>query len=511
MNNRQKEILQTYLDDELEMLAALKVIYKQASKDCADKIRELQQRTDLEHAQSIIWQVQYQQALKKQLDGIVDEMQTNEFASIADYIDNCYVKGYTGVMYDIQGQGIPIVVPIQQNQVVKAIQIDSKLSTSLYNRLGEDTKKLKKSIRTEVSRGIANGSTWNQVATLIAEGMNSPFNTALFNAQRIARTEGHRVQQEAAMDAHSVAKSKGADVVKQWDSTLDGRTRDSHARVDGEIRETDEKFSNGLMFPSDPSGAASEVVNCRCCLLTRARWALGKEELQTLKDRAAYFGLDKTDNFNDYQSKYMNATKYSDLWDDELRKSNSNLDYYTTKQGSNITAQQKNKDLMTASNAYKNLPAKVKSSLKNVVVELGNNANACDIQNKTIKVGIGATEAAVYHEYGHLIETYMMKKSDVDAYKKYLTQGLTIKNVKQKTYYNSVGNPVNIFVLDGANFETEYQSRLYISKISDAFDSNGNINTDAMLECVSEVFRKYMNNEPISDEARKLIESAVLL
>jgi len=111
------------------------------------------------------------------------------------------------------------------------------------------------------------------------------------------------------MDACYKAKAKGADMVKQWDSTLDSRTRESHAIVDGEIRELDEKFSNGLMFPGDPSGGAAEVINCRCALLQRAKWALDEEELQTLKDRAAYYGLDKTDSFEDYKAKYLKAAE----------------------------------------------------------------------------------------------------------------------------------------------------------------------------------------------------------
>ena len=98
-------------------------------------------------------------------------------------------------------------------------------------------------------------------------------------------------------------------MVKQWDSTLDARTRDSHAQIDGEIKELDEKFSNGLMFPGDPNGAAAEVVNCRCALLQRAKWALDEDELQTLKDRAAYYGLDKTKEFDDFKSKYLKAIK----------------------------------------------------------------------------------------------------------------------------------------------------------------------------------------------------------
>ena len=125
----------------------------------------------------------------------------------------------------------------------------------------------------------------------------------------IARTEGHRIQIEAADHAQHQAKEKGADIVKSWDSTLDGNTRDSHRMVDGEIRELDEKFSNGLMYPSDSHGSAEEVINCRCALLQRAKWALDEEELDTLKERAEYFGLDKTENFEEYKGKYLKASE----------------------------------------------------------------------------------------------------------------------------------------------------------------------------------------------------------
>lgn len=121
--------------------------------------------------------------------------------------------------------------------------------------------------------------------------------------------EKNWIQQTSSHDAQYAAKAKGADIVKQWDAVLDGRTRDSHRRVDGEIRELEEKFSNGLMFPGDPSGSAAEVINCRCTSNTRAKWALDEEELETLKERAAYFGLDKTKDFEDYKKKYLSASE----------------------------------------------------------------------------------------------------------------------------------------------------------------------------------------------------------
>lgn len=314
MNKFQKEVLQSQLNDEKYVIKLLKKVYEQARKDCEQKIRNLSSRTDLENLQSIIYQKQYQKALKKQLDGILDSLQSEEFTSIADYLQKCYENGYIGVMYDLHQQGIPIIMPINQEQVVKALQTDSKLSQGLYSRLGEDTDYLKRSIRAELSRGIANGSTWNEIAGHIANGMNSPFNRAFNNAIRISRTEGHRIQQRSALDAQYAAKEKGADILKQWDSTLDNRTRPHHRQLDGQIRELDEPFEVDGMKADAPGhfGRAKEDCNCRCCLLQRARWALDEDELNELKERAAYFGLDKTKDFEDYRSKYMKAMQEAD-------------------------------------------------------------------------------------------------------------------------------------------------------------------------------------------------------
>lgn len=312
MNKRQKEVIEEQLHNEEKTIASLKNTYKQALKDCEQKIRELSARTDMENLQSIIYQKQYQEALKAQLEGALSNLQSNSYATVSDYLTKCYRNGYTGVMYDLQQTGIPIIMPIDQAAVVRAIQTDSKLSKSLYDKMGEDVTYLKKAVRAEVSRGIANGSTWNEVAGKLSRHMaNTQFQRAYNNSIRIARTEGHRIQVQSALDAQHVAKSKGADIVKQWDSTLDGNTRDLHRLLDGQIREIDEPFEVGGRKVKAPGmfGDPAEDCNCRCCLLQRARWALDDDELQRLKDRAAYFDLDKSDEFEEYQRKYLGITQ----------------------------------------------------------------------------------------------------------------------------------------------------------------------------------------------------------
>ena len=125
----------------------------------------------------------------------------------------------------------------------------------------------------------------------------------------IERAEGHRIQQQSTMDACYAARDRGADVVKQWDAALDAATRESHQMLDGQIRELDDKFSNGLMYPGDPSGSAAEVINCRCILLQRARWKLDSKELDRLEKRASFYGLNKEQEFDDFREKYLKAVE----------------------------------------------------------------------------------------------------------------------------------------------------------------------------------------------------------
>lgn len=340
MNKYEKLVQKQFLDDEERIIKRLKTVYGQSLKDINGKVAELdssiaalqkaynsvgddeigelaatflksKQIMTPEEAkatlqsmiQSKVYQKKYQEALKKQVGGVLDIMQVKEYKAISEYLTECYENGFIGTMYDLQGQGIPLCFPMDQEAMVRAVQLDSKISKGLYQKLGEDVDLLKRKITAQVSRGIASGLTFQQVAQGLAGVTNIGFNKAV----RIARTEGHRIQCQAGMDACYKAKEKGADVVKQWDAALDSRTRESHTVVDGEIRELDKPFSNGLMFPGDPSGGAAEVINCRCALLQRARWALDEDELEALKKKAEYYGLDKTANFEEYKQKYLKA------------------------------------------------------------------------------------------------------------------------------------------------------------------------------------------------------------
>lgn len=183
---------------------------------------------------------------------------------------------------------------------------------------------------------------------------------------------------------------------------------------------------------------------------------------------------------------------------------------FATKHNSTITSKQRFKDTITVSDAHSALPIRVKQALNDVTYEFGYDGSACDIMNKIIRVGIGASKEDVFHEIGHLVENYMMNSADVRKYKEFLVDGLSINDIIEETYYNSVGDPINIFLLGGSRFESEYQSRLYVLDTEEALNTDGTINVDYLEEVISEAFRKYMLGETISDEILKIIEGSVL-
>ena len=304
MNKRDKEVFEGMLDREDLVLKDLKRQYERALRDINDRIKLLQSD---ELTQSRIYQIDYQKTLKKQVEAILEKLHADEYDTIHKYLSDSYTDGYVGSMYAMSGQGVHVITPIDRNAAHKAIVTDSKLKFELYAALGYDMDDLKKHVRQEITRGIATSLPYEQIARNISDRTTLP----LSNANRIVRTEGHRIQQASADDARNAAKAKGADVVKQWDSSLDGATRPLHRQLDGQIREVDEPFEvdgKKVMYPGK-FGKPEQDCNCRCVALTRARWALDEKELQTLKDRARYFGLDKSKEFEDYKQKYLKASK----------------------------------------------------------------------------------------------------------------------------------------------------------------------------------------------------------
>lgn len=89
-----------------------------------------------------------------------------------------------------------------------------------------------------------------------------------YRGEVVGRTEAmaslHAGQREALNQMEEKTGVRSSAITKIWRSAQDGRERPSHRAMHGEEVQKDQPFSNGLMHPGDPSGAAEEVIQCRC-------------------------------------------------------------------------------------------------------------------------------------------------------------------------------------------------------------------------------------------------------
>ena len=90
------------------------------------------------------------------------------------------------------------------------------------------------------------------------------------SAIRTARTAVTGAQNAGRMDSYVAAEKMGIKVRKEWLTTIDGRTRHSHAMLDGQTADIDKPFKvdgEEIMFPGDTSAPGYLVYNCRCSLV----------------------------------------------------------------------------------------------------------------------------------------------------------------------------------------------------------------------------------------------------
>lgn len=118
---------------------------------------------------------------------------------------------------------------------------------------------IERQLRRELSEGVQAGESVTQMAGRI----RNVFNMSASRALTIARTETSGAANQAGLI--SMREAQIAQV--QWVTAGDEHVRESHQAIDGEIILNGQQFKNGLQYPGQQGGEASEVINCRCTLV----------------------------------------------------------------------------------------------------------------------------------------------------------------------------------------------------------------------------------------------------
>lgn len=186
-----------------------------------------------------------------------------------EYLPEAYALNFNYSTYDIEmGTRMDTSFTLYNRQTIERLIKNNQ--TSLLPEMTEEQRlnipkdKLwnKQHINSAITQAVLQGKPIPEISKSLERVTDMDKRAAVRNA----RTMMTGAQNAGRLDAYYRAESKGIKIQKEWQANLDDRTRDSHADLDGESVAIREAFSNGLMYPGDPSGEPAEVYNCRCTM-----------------------------------------------------------------------------------------------------------------------------------------------------------------------------------------------------------------------------------------------------
>ena len=190
-----------------------------------------------------------------------------------------YAINYNALAGSVDGVGGYSFTLVDADTVRNLTVADTSLLPKKEPNPAKDIPWNMKKINSETLQGILQGESMDKIAKRIlnVQKMNET------QAIRAARTIITGAENKGRQDSYARAEDDGIILQKEWLATNDGRTRHSHAVLDGVIIDQDKKFDNGLMYPGDPSGRPEEVYNCRCTLVAKVN---GFKKVQVQKAMA---------------------------------------------------------------------------------------------------------------------------------------------------------------------------------------------------------------------------------
>ena len=266
------------LTHEEQILKSLEIAYATALSDVKKTVKDLRNSisllekggADVSLINSKIYQLEYQELMATQINSSLDLLRQKNITSTAQFLNKMYNDSYLGDIFNLQQAYKMGVYSIPSPRAIITAITKDTAGLKFSERLYDDVEKLKTNVISEISRGIAQGNSYAEIAARVSEVTEISFN----NAYRIARTEGGRVSTEAQIESMRDSTKQGADLLKRWDATLDDKVREVHIALDGETVEIEEYFQStaGQVFAPHMFGDPAQDINCRCNLASVPRW-----------------------------------------------------------------------------------------------------------------------------------------------------------------------------------------------------------------------------------------------
>lgn len=226
------------------------------------------------------------EALRDQVAERVTRANETAVAYVNDATPGIYTLNRNYAAYTIEQAAGEVGFTLWDEQTVKRLSAEQPELMPYYPperavRRGIDLAYGKQQVTAGITSSILQGRSVRHMADDLQRRITA---MSRDSAIRTARTAVTGAQNAGRMDGYTAAEKMGIQLKKEWLATLDGRTRHSHAALDGERRDNSQPFSNGCMFPGDPSGAPKEVYSCRCTLIADVEGVDASDALRRDRD-----------------------------------------------------------------------------------------------------------------------------------------------------------------------------------------------------------------------------------
>lgn len=138
---------------------------------------------------------------------------------------------------------------------------DKRIYTNLANQTFIASQRTLERVRGNIMKNISKSYQEGLGINDAARNLKKEFKKIrTYETTRIARTEINGAQNAGAYQTYLDYDIN----YHQWWTGRDGRVRDSHRALQGEIVKVGTPFSNGLLRPGDRTGSIKEWIHCRC-------------------------------------------------------------------------------------------------------------------------------------------------------------------------------------------------------------------------------------------------------
>lgn len=206
------------------------------------------------------------------VDGLAKDLTRRNRAAasaINKFLPAAYAINSNHAAYDVcRSIGINISFELVDEKTVERLMKKNPklLPQKAEIKTAKDMRWNQQKIKSALTQGILAGDSNDK----IAERLQGVTDMSASAAIRNARTMTTAAENAGRLDRYHESAALGIRIKKTWVATLDDRTRDAHALLDGQTVELDEPFDSILgpiMYPGDPDADPENVYNCRCTMI----------------------------------------------------------------------------------------------------------------------------------------------------------------------------------------------------------------------------------------------------